>query len=510
MTKRMGKRSALLTVVVAAGIVSSGATLPEASADPFPGYGSHQIPLTDNNPALLGRSSWQPRPVDTVPVPRHPFMAPNGKSNTHINAFQTDATPFRGPVGKKTRVRSSFLGGESGTFTLDSRGRLVTIVIGSANNTLVVMNPATMDVISTYDFPPNAGTPNDLGGNPSTNTSGGAYFYLDNRDRAVTATKDGRIMAVRVAPDGKASLSRIVDVSGKLASGDQLHSTLPDWSGRIWFTTRHGVIGTITGFDSPHPQVRTLKVGEPIKKSFAADSDGSMSIVTDKALYRFAADASGTPSAQWRTVYPNDGVKKPGKLSAGAGSTPTLMDDRWVATTDNADPTNVVVYRRGPKSQGGGQEVCRVPVFRKGASASFQSLTWAGDQLVVENNYGYDGLASTLGGRSTVPGLAAIRFDKNTETCNIAWTNNQFSTPSAIPRLSLANGLLYTVTKPARADGADDWYLTALDWRTGKHVYSVRYGSGFPMNNNFTAVSLAPDGSAFVGVLGGLVRISDH
>lgn len=51
------------------------------------------------------------------------------------------------------------------------------------------------------------------------------------------------------------------------------------------------------------------------------------------------------------------------------GSTPTIVDDGWVATTDNADPVNVVVYRRGPATDGGSKEVCRVPEFDKDASA---------------------------------------------------------------------------------------------------------------------------------------------
>lgn len=492
-------------VLTASMIVALAAMTVPSSAAPYPGYGTTPIPGTDTHPDVVGKTVVA-EGLAFEQVPQHPYLAKGDVSNTHLNAYQTDATTFTGPSGNAPSVSSVFLAGESGTQTFDSFGHLVTVVITPIRNVLTVFDPTTMAVLSTFEFPIAQGVL-DSGG--STNVGGGAYFYLDERDRAMVSTRDGEIYAVGIRADGSSFLDRKVDVSGFLAEGDEAHSTMPDWTGRIWFTTGNGIVGAISGFDNNSPDVRTRDLGEPIKKSFAADSDGSMSIVTDAALYRFVADETGMPTPDWRAEYPNDGVKKPGKLSAGAGSTPTLLNEGWVATTDNADPVNVVVYRRGAKVAGGGEEICRVPVFEKGASASFQSLTWGGGQLLVENNYGYTGIESTVGGKTTVPGLTAIAFDTETEKCTVKWTNTEVSSPSAIPRLSLGNGIVYTVSKPYRADHVDDWYLTALDWRTGTTVFSVRYGSGVLMNNNFTAVTLGPDGTAYIGVAGGLVRISD-
>ena len=42
----------------------------------------------------------------------------------------------------------------------------------------------------------------------------------------------------------------------------------------------------------------------------------------------------------WREKYANTGETKPGQTSPGSGTTPTLMNDDWVAITDNADPMN--------------------------------------------------------------------------------------------------------------------------------------------------------------------------
>src|SRR5207249_3218747 len=73
--------------------------------------------------------------------------------------------------------------------------------------------------------------------NPFTEFSGGGYFYLDQRDRAVIPTTNDQIWVVgeTSSPAGPAfSLERTYDVSAFMSSGDQIISALPDWSGRLW------------------------------------------------------------------------------------------------------------------------------------------------------------------------------------------------------------------------------------------------------------------------------------
>ena len=63
----------------------------------------------------------------------------------------------------------------------------------------------------------------------------------------------------------------------------------------------------------------------------------------------------------------------------------------------------------------------------------------------------------------------------------------------------------------SRRPGPEDpWYLTALDARTGKRVWSVFTGTGLGYNNNYAPITLGPDGTAYVGVLGGLVAVRDR
>ena len=78
-----------------------------------------------------------------------------------------------------------------------------------------------------------------------------------------------------------------------------------------------------------------------------------------------------------------------------------------------------------------------------------------------------------------------------------------------MPKLSAANGIVYTYTKDPQPDNQDAWYLTALDFRTGKTLFKRLGGEGLGHNNNYAPVTLGPDGTAYVGVLGGLIGLRD-
>ncbi len=54
------------------------------------------------------------------------------------------------------------------------------------------------------------------------------------------------------------------------------------------------------------------------------------------------------------------------------------------------------------------------------------------------------------------------------------------------------------------------WYLTGLDLRTGRTVFGVRTGLGVLRDNHHGEVTLGPRASAYVPVLGGLVRVRDR
>jgi hypothetical protein len=154
----------------------------------------------------------------------------------------------------------------------------------------------------------------------------------------------------------------------------------------------------------------------------------------------------------------------------------------------------------------GSRLVCKVPVFSKGASDTDQSLIATPTSIVTENNYGYASPAAVQNGKTTTPGLE--RVDVDASGCRKVWHSDEVA-PSVVPKLSLANGIVYTYTKPVNPDGEDGWYLTAIDFASGRTLWRALAGEGLGYNNNYAPVTLGPDGSAYVGVLGGLVRLAD-
>jgi hypothetical protein len=366
---------------------------------------------------------------------------------------------------------------------------------------LKLLDPSTLAELASMDLPPR-----QPGGDPTaafTSFGGGGYFYLDERDRAVIPTTERHIVTVAVQNDTFVEQAD-VDVTAAVPDGQSIISALPDWSGAIWFVSSGGVVGRI----EPATQgVTSVDLHEPIGNSFAVDETGGVYIVTDAALYRFDTGPEGAPAVTWRETYANTGERKPGQTERGSGTTPTLMGGDLVAITDNADPMDVVVLRRAPVVSGS-RVLCAVPVFDKGASATDNSLIATDRAMVVENNYGYSGPAATEQGKTTTGGLERVDVDRTSGACRKVWHSAERA-PSVVSKLSLGNGLVYTYTKDPQRDDADAWYLTALDFRTGKTVFKRLGGEGLGYNNNYAPVTIGGDGTAYVGVLGGLVALRD-
>ncbi len=440
-------------------------------------------------------SAVKPDPFAFPRTPEHPYMAPNGLSNIHVDAYQTDTNAIRGPLGE-TMTDSIFFAHECASITFDSQGRLVTICVGVERPILALLDADTLRPLATYDLPvrvPGAGS------NPFTDFSGGGYFYLDDRDRAIMPTTDRHVYVI--AQTGEPGFERVADydLNGPVTSDDKVISALPDWRGRIWFATVEGVVGWI---NPKSGAIHSKDLGEPIGNSFAVDEKGSVYIVTDAALYRLRA-RKGNVREQWRRKYPNTGLVKPGQTQAGSGTTPTLLaGGKLVAIADNADPVNVLAFRRAVRPRGK-RLVCKEPVFEEGASATDQSLIGAGRTLIAENNHGYS-IANTEFGGTTEPGLQAVRVKRGLRGCRTIWRSDEIA-PSVVPKASSRTGLVYTYTK-AEGTGPDDpWYLTALDFETGKTRWKRLAGEGLGFNNNYAPITIGPKGRIYLGVLGGMV-----
>lgn len=519
---RLSARSAALaTSTLLLGHVAVAAAAPVA-ADPIPdGPGRAFVPKYIGSPAT-------PKALPGKPVPANPYQGPVGTSSMHADAYASDTYPFLGPLGRDPQVLNEAKGGGlpglCSTVTFAKRtGLIVAQCTRGQNFMLRLIDPKTLKDLATYELPPRSSTVQAVLSldfdKVLTDTSGGAYYYLDPQDRAVLADSAFHLrrFAHEKGADGawRFKVTDDWDLSGHLPHDcatwtnpfpkgecDPITAVGPDWGGLIWWITRNGRIGTVDPGSGTVRQIRLA--GENVQNSFAAAEDG-VSIVSDHALYRMQADASGTPRIIWRHAYDRGSGRKPGQIDQGSGTTPTFFGDGYVAITDNADDRmNIIVRRRA-----GGELICRIPVFGSGAGATDNSLVGYGNSLFVENNYGYRNFFELPPGGSSVGGVSRVDVDPGGKGCRTVWTSAERS-PSTVAKVSVPAGLLYLYTKEPRKDLLDAWYFTAVDVHTGRTVYKVLTGMGKWFDNNWAPVTIGPDGTGYVGVVGGLVAVRDR
>jgi hypothetical protein len=441
-------------------------------------------------------------PLPHPPVGQNPNLAPDGRNSMHDDAYASDAYEVSGPLGRGLRMKQTSYGvSECATMAFDSRDRIVGLCGGLEGFQLRLIDPTTLNQLAALT----TSTRNLLAlQNPFTDLCGGTYFYLDPSDRAYLLTTTKQIWEVQVTATGFQKL-RTFDLAADVPGDDCMIATMPDWSGRIFFATQQGRVGAV---DPATGAVRTVSFpGEGIVNSMAGDETGAIYVVTTHRLAAVAADASGTPVVRWSTPYDRGTTQKPGQLSQGSGTTPTLLGDDVVAITDNAEPRmHVQFYQRtGPDA---GRLICQAPVFAAGASATENSLA-AGDgySVIAENNYGYQGVQTTLLGQTSSPGIAKVVLHDD-GTCGVAWTS-PVTAPTSVPKVSWGNGLLYVYAKPKSWLLDDSWYFTAIDVRTGATVWQQRTGNGLPWNNHYASIYLGPDGAAYMPTMAGLIRFED-
>jgi len=456
------------------------------------------------------------------PPARNPFMARNGRSNLHNDAYQTNAYAGAGPSGAKTRLTSAFLQQECASLTFDRRGQIVSVCVGAVGETLDVLQPHSLKLLATYPLPTEAkvGVGSLTGGANSATFGGGGYFYLDNHDDAVVPTVDGRVVVLNVSRSAHPviRLRKIYNLAPTIHK-QAIESALPDWHGNLWFVTTAGTVGIAKpsgeGARVVHlvtPKHAPSNAGKPEKigNSFAIDESGGVFVVSEEALYRFDATANGRPHITWRKRYNHGRRLKPGQVNFGSGTTPTLIHSAHskhgglIAILDNADPSmHLDVFPRG--RSGSHKAVCKLPIFtsHERSNSDENNLISLGSRLWAENNYGRPGPVRVT---NTTPGMEQVRIGAH--GCHKVWESNRVRIPSAVSKVSARSGLVYTYTHPFQPSGGPEaWYITAVNARTGHVVWSRFAGAGPDYNNFYSPVTIGPDGTLYVGTVGGLVEL---
>lgn len=560
-----------------------------------------------------------PNPLTEPEVWEHPKLSERYASTMHENSSATDVSVEPGPIPANPRVeyfhvleKGTRLSGMSPFYTFLDEQTIVTISFGRDAATLLIVDIAgEARVLDHVAIPGRGSSAIELISKRARleifrDTSGGAYSYLDSRGNVYVPGADNTLIGIPIR-NRRIERDRmiLIDLGKEVAQGswvseamgrgdNVLTALMPDANGRVWFTSKYGVIGVIDVDGSGRcPRIYTTAVAyfalrqklekhlggvpkgvedilqrvedaketgdaedlaalraegrrrvkldghsfEQIQNSFSVGPDG-VYIVSSLALYKFRfnegekrieLDPSWEQTYKERDlVYENDRKVKPGHLNDGSGTTPTLIGDDFVAIVDNApDQVNLLVFR-----QDNGKLVSRLPLFEAGASAVENSVVSYGKHLIVGNTYGY---TDPFAENPTAGGIMRFDFDDVTgEFVHVKdWpAAGDFDGKTATPKLSTANGLLYVYHRDQTAEDHSDWQLTAVDFRSGWPVFSIKgyfadrafddntlrivrrmtLGKGHygrkVFNNIWGTFSFGPENSIFIGTFRGYVRFS--
>jgi hypothetical protein len=148
-------------------------------------------------------------------IPANPFMSRSGANSMHADSYASDSHPWAGPTGHNATVTFAGKGPCAGMGV--THEKLLLLQCGGAQNfTLRLVDPVTLKDLATYNLPPRPSTLQaaenaDL--DKVYSDSSGAYFYLDNLDRAVVADAAQHIQRIRhvQAQDGSWSFVQTDD-----------------------------------------------------------------------------------------------------------------------------------------------------------------------------------------------------------------------------------------------------------------------------------------------------------
>lgn len=458
-------------------------------------------------PTFIGREV-EAAPMQSLMQPQHPFLATSERSSMHGGSYNQDVNDYPGPLGTNTRsVHRSFnkLVGVAPNIAFDSKGRLITVSIQINAIELHLLDPNTLETIAMVELPEKE---------KFSDNSGGGYFHIDHQDRVLLAPADKTIKIFEVVENENGPSWRVAesyDLSDILPEGAHIHDIIPDWEGNPWFVTLTGFIGYL---DKENGEIHTFQLEnkeESIQNSLAVDEEG-LYIVSSDALYQFKTDSLGKIYYTWRENYESGGTQKPGTLSPGSGTSPTLIGEDLVTIADDGDPhTNIMVYKRKEFIEGE-RVVDKVPLFEISKSATENSVLVYGNAMIVQNDFGHDFKGNA---HETSPGVMRIDVREDRSACDVIWYNKEFVSLS-LPRLSTSTGLLYfyTFRKQKPSDFFGGWYLTALNFSTGEELWSqlISPGTGKiidPLTSVTAPVVLGENGAAYVGIRTGIVMAID-
>ena len=590
---------------------------PSAGFEYEPKFAKMEISWYDEWLEYTNGEKILPKPLKPQEKWDHPYMKKGYTAAMHEGPYSSDVSNNIGPTLNNPKVQYFHVKQKGGdfsgmcpTFAFINDSTVATLSFGRANTTLLLLDVKdTIRVLDHLPIPGRGSSAFELAGKKGrskifSNTAGGAYSYISNKNRIYIPGANNNILRVTVKDRKLDHEVESLNLKPQVEAGNLIHPDLsekdrlnqltaimPDVYGNIWFTSRQGVIGLIHRTDitsencpkvysswvgyfgllekikkhfpgsidtakemesgdvreklSPEMRLQireALKIDkdtyEEIQNSFSIGKDG-VYIVSNVALYKFYFNEE-TKSIEldpkWAEtlkkgdlVYDNDMKKKPGHLNKGSGTTPTLLDERFVAICDNAEgQVNLCIYR-----QDNGELVSKHPLFENQGSAVENSAVAYGNSYIVANTYGY---VDPFDVNPTPGGI--MRFDYNEQKGIFeqveGWpASGTYDCKTATPKISTRTGMMYVYNRSEEeTDGHRDWQITTIDFETGRRVlrsklffekgefddnisFILKAGSlgnksydRKVFNNIWGTFTFGPDKSFYLGTYRGFIKVS--
>ena len=367
------------------------------------------------------------------------------------------------------------------------------------------------------------------------------YTLLDNENTYYIANKNGYIDAYGDAEtgvrDSEIELKRRFHFPEEMTGfGAGINMTYDGW---LILITEHGYVLALKPDFSEHRLSRlqfaegaenkaTRRAGYGwVRNAPAVDDEGGIYIVSQEYMHRivWTGDSFSTDEADgaWAVAYANG-------WTHGSGATPSLMgfagEDELVVITDGEERMNLVLYWRNhiPEDwqglEGQPRRVAGILPVTMGDQnlekiQSEQSVVVAGYGALVVNNkprnipwYTPDRAASLLisylgsNPKHQPYGVQKFEWDPDRRELNVAWVNNDVSSPSCVPLVSYPSNTLYLI-------GARDnqWTLEAMDWDSGESRFHNLIG-GQRYNVLFSGTLMDEGGRIHYGTPWGRVRLN--
>jgi hypothetical protein len=539
----------IVLVVLIMLVFSGGANASGGNVAPIPPGPETSLPDYIGAPAKA-------HPTANSGVPQNPFAAPNPFSHSHSDIWMSDTADIAGPLGRDPVTLSTTLPVTqqnswlvpTGSFSIDSHGRLILNTYGVDEARVVLVDPDTLEVLASKELEVKVGDPFGQGDQKMLQSLFSIYGALDDRDQLhiVSGNKEIVTLQVKDTPSGPEfvevgdvyDLEELTKPTDKLPQGDSVSGAIIDFQGRYWINMKNSaniyLLNPATFKDIGDLKSVNLGDGEFTRNGMALTKKGAAYIVTTEAMYRVDAGADDQPRIVWRQAYDNvpsdtnnelytNGVRS-GQYEYGSGTTPTVLGEgKYVAITDNAEQMQVVVYRTDAQLDPNEERVvCEMPVFEfpgGGKGAQSNSLVGLRNSIIVQNTFGYlfdfpdihsdpPDLTTELvqGG---APGIERIDIDPNGKGCTKVWSNTEVASNNT-PKLSTKTGLIYVQSRKWDAENnVNAYYWTALDFNTGEVVWEKFVGTGDMFDNFWAAAGVGPNGALYGTVYSGLTMLKD-